>query len=224
MADLAALTAAVEAGNRTAAAQQTQAALDAGDRPAHDPGRHDRGHGRGGPQVPGGRAVRPRDAHRRPGDEGRHGAARARPPRRRGHARAPGHRGHRRGGPPRHRQEPRGHDVEGRRHRGHRPRRQRPRGALRRGGHRARRPPHRPVGAADHDHAQHARRGGGHPGRRTCPPRSSWAAPRSPPSSPTRSAPTASPPTPGPRWTWPAACWPADVPASATAGQGSRRS
>ncbi len=30
MADLAALTAAVEAGNRTAAAEQTQAALDAG--------------------------------------------------------------------------------------------------------------------------------------------------------------------------------------------------
>ena len=41
-------------------------------------------------------------------------------------------------------------------------------------------------------------------------PRSSSAAPRPPPSSRPRSAPTARPPTPGPPSTWPVGCWPAD--------------
>ena len=51
------------------------------------------------------------------------------------------------------------HDVEGRRHGGHRPRGQRDRGRLRGRGPRAPCAPHRDLGAADHDHAQHARRG-----------------------------------------------------------------
>ena len=147
MADLAALTAAIEAGNRVAATELTQAAVDAGTDPRDVLGAMTAAMDVIGRKFQDGeifvpemliaaRAMKEATAILEPvlvgGGRG---------------PRVPGRRGHGRGRPPRHRQEPRGDDVEGRQHRGHRPRHERHAGALRRGGARARRPHHRRVGA-----------------------------------------------------------------------------
>ena len=125
MADLSALTAAVEAGEPDRRGRGDAGCPRRGRGPARGAGGDDLGHGRSGAQVPGWRAVRPRDADRRPRDEDGDDHPGAGPRRRRRAAGAPSGDRHRGGRPPRHRQEPGRDDVEGRRHRGHRPWRQR---------------------------------------------------------------------------------------------------